>query len=162
MKVKLYKVHVPAKSSRELDVPRYDVPILRALWPQEQLMTGMQITVMDLGRTEWRDAEAEFTRIQSMYGAQIDGVAAWKVIYGSKADFIRAFRDEARDGERFDAQVEQFREANPPSVEQDARTAQDLADLTDNLEDDDDLAEGESAAPETAESAPARGNKKNR
>lgn len=153
MRIKLHKVTIPAKSSRVFDVPEYDIPILKELWPDTALIPGQRITVIDLGIADWRDPNAEWNRIQAEYSAQVGGVPAYKLLYPAKDSFLVAFRRAGEDGERFERRVAEFVAANPaaPAAERPAPAA-----LEDNLEDDPALADGDAQAAEPAVPAPAK------
>ena len=108
MRIKLYKVIVPAKSSRAFDVPAYDIPIIRALWPQTMLIPGQRIEAVGLGITDWRPADSEWTRLTTDYATQVNGEPAWKQVFASKAAFLERYRIEMEEGIRLEAEAEQI------------------------------------------------------
>jgi hypothetical protein len=144
MKVKLHQVHVPSKSSRTFTVPAYDIPIIRALWPQALLIPGQHIEVQGLGMTEWRDQSAEWDRLQRDYSSQVDGVPAYKAVYATREQFLEAFRRAAGEGEQFDAEVERVRADAAAMAAPEAPASRPApaapADDFDNLEDEDQAA----------------------
>ena len=150
MRVKLYRVHIPAKSSRTVEVPHYDIEIIKLLWPQAELWGGKQIEVQGIGMTEWRPFDAEWNRIVTTYAASPTGggAPAYQQVFPSVPAFRIAYDAAVKEGEKFDAEVASI---------QSATATEDVAkpeprQLDDNLEDDDSL---EPAGVAASEAVPA-------
>lgn len=135
MQVKLYEVFIPCATSKRLFVPKYDIPMVKALWNGHLVPNG-QIEVADYGMLAFRPLSAEWERITRDYAAAPDNGdgPAWKMIYGSIHNFTEAWRREGEVGEKLNHTAEEFKAANPPTIKREGGA--ELRPLTDNLEDD--------------------------
>jgi len=91
MQVEIVRVDIPAAYSRHFHVPRYDVPILEELWPDNLLMQDQRVTAVVTGMIEERQEDDEWHRIQHAYSHQVGNIPAWRRVYPSRDAFARAF-----------------------------------------------------------------------
>lgn len=155
MHVQIYDVQVPAKTTRFFRVPKYDIPVIRALWPASELMPGAIIQVTATGQTVPRSLYDEQIRLSKDYASVPNGgtAAAWVQVYGSKDALQRAYEEALGEGKPlFDAEMRR-REAREAA----AAAAEGLADDGGELaEDGGELVSVAAIAGEPASRRPAK------
>jgi hypothetical protein len=159
--VKMYEVRIPARTSQVRFVPRYDVEILRLLWPQKDLIPEKQIDVLDHGMLAFKPLAEELERIQRDYATKPDGSdqPAWQAVHGNLVGFTQAWKREADIGADLQAKVQEFRRLNPAKPDASAPSG-DGGQTTGELSLGDDDEGGDDEHDDQAVGAKARGKKK--
>jgi len=130
MQVELFYVSVPDATTRNFQVPEYDVPVIKAIWKPD-LQPGKRIEVQASGIVRHENYHQALTRMKREYAMHPRGssVAAWKLVYPTENDVEDAYREAVAETEAMLAGL-----ANPvPTESEDLEMGETTVDPTETM-----------------------------